>query len=297
MIQPKKLNPGDQIALVCTARSVEEKDLAFAIELLKKWQLIPVLGSSIGLKHHQFGGTDEQRIKDIQNQINNPEIKAIWCAKGGYGTARIIDAIDFKPLIDQPKWIIGYSDVTALHLHLNHLGIASLHAQMPVDIQHKSPQTIESLRQSLCQKPFNINYTSKFPSRSGRAQGELLGGNLSVLYSILGSASQPNFKDKILFLEDLDEYLYHIDRMMLNLYRSGILNQLKGLIIGGMNAMNDNDVSFGKTAYEIIDDYAKQLHIPVAYDCPTGHTYDNLALTLGAKINLKVNKNKVSIEY
>ena len=297
MITPATLKPGDKVAIVCTARSAEEKDLTTAIDLLKKWQLRPILGSSIGLRHHQFGGTDEQRLKDFQNQINNPDIKAIWCAKGGYGTARIVDDIDFKPLIKQPKWIIGYSDVTALHLHLQHLGIASLHAQMPVDIQNKSSLTLESLKQSLCQKPFDINYTSEFPSRSGSAQSQILGGNLSVLYAILGSSSQPNFKDKILFLEDLDEYLYHIDRMMLNLYRGGILNQLKGLIIGSMNAMNDNKVSFGKSAYEIIDEYAEKLNIPVAYNCPVGHTYDNLALTLGSKITLKVHNNQVSIEY
>ena len=297
MLKPKHLSPGDKVAIVCTARFAQSESLNAAIELLKKWQLNPVLGNSIGIKHHQFGGTDLQRTEDLQCQINDTEIKAIWCAKGGYGTARILDAIDFKPLLRQPKWIIGYSDVTALHLHLQNLGLVSLHAQMPVDIEHKSTKTIDSLKQSLFHKPFNIHYKSKFPSKHGKAQGEIIGGNLSVLYSVLGSSSEPNFSNKILFLEDLDEYLYHIDRMMLNLYRRGLLHKIKGLVIGGMNKMNDNAIPFGKKVYQIIDEYVSELKIPVAYDCPVGHDFDNLALTLGAEIKLEVNNNQVLIEY
>lgn len=297
MRKPNYLKPGDKIAIVCTARFVDKPDIDFAIDLLKKWQLQPVLGSSISLKHHQFGGTDDERITDLQNQINNTDIKAIWCAKGGYGTARILDKIDFSPLLDQPKWVIGYSDVTALHLQLQHLRYCSLHAQMPVDIQNKSSKTIESIKQSLFEKSYEISYASKFPSQSGLAKGQLIGGNLSVLYSVLGSKAIPDFKDKILFIEDLDEYLYHIDRMMLNLYRSGILNQLKGLIIGSLSDMNDNSTPFGQTAEEIIAHYTNKFDMPVAYNCPVGHGFENLALTLGANIELSVNNNDVSIVY
>lgn len=297
MLKPNYLKPGDKIAIICTARFIDKSDIDFAIDLLKKWQLQPVLGSSVGLKYHQFGGTDAERVTDLQNQIHNPEIKAIWCGKGGYGTARILDEIDFSPLLKQHKWLIGYSDVTALHLKLQHLGLSSLHAQMPVDIQNKSSKTSESLKQSLFEKPFEIRYTSKFPSQSGQAKGQLIGGNLSVLYSVLGSKSVPDFKDKILFIEDLDEYLYHIDRMMLNLYRSGILNQLKGLVVGSLTDMNDNNIPFGQTAEEIIAHYTNKLNIPVAYDCPVGHGFENLALTLGSDIELNVNENEVSIAY
>ena len=297
MLQPNSLKPGDKIAIICTARFADKSDIEFAINLLEKWQLQPVLGDSIGLKHHQFGGTVAERAKDLQNQINNLDVKAIWCAKGGYGTARILDNIDFSSLLNHPKWVIGYSDITALHLQLQYLGCCSLHAQMPVDIQNKSLKTLESLKQSLFERPYPIHYTSKFPSQSGQAKGQLIGGNLSVLYSVLGSKAIPNFKDKILFIEDLDEYLYHIDRMMLNLYGSGILNQLKGLIVGGLSDMNDNSIPFGQTAEEIIAHYTNKFDMPVAYDCPVGHGFENLALTLGANIELSVNNNDVSIVY
>jgi len=297
MKTPKQLQPKDKIAIVCTARAVEENELQPALKILDQWNLIPVLGKTIGLKHHQFGGTDVERAKDFQDAINNPEVKAIWCARGGYGTARILDHIDFSPLLKNPKWIIGYSDVTALHLHLQHLGLVSLHAQMPVDIENKSEKTVESLRQSLFENSFDIEYQSEFVSRSGECQGELVGGNLSVLYSTMGTQPISDFKNKILVLEDLDEYLYHVDRMMLNLFRIGLLKQISGLIVGGMTEMNDNTIPFGQTANEIVDSYAEKLNIPVAYDAPFGHKYDNLALSLGKKVTLKVVKHKVSIRY
>ncbi|MBS3737605.1 S66 peptidase family protein [Mesohalobacter halotolerans] len=297
MIEPNFLKPQDKVAIICTARAVDKKELKSALNMLKSWQLEPVIGKTIGLKYHQFGGTDHERAADLQHQINNPEIKAIWCAKGGYGTARMIDQIDFSPLLKNPKWIIGYSDVTALHLKLQGLGICSLHAQMPVDIQNKSETTRESLIQSLMSKPFNIEYISPFNSQAGHASGQLIGGNLSVLYSVLGSEPLPSFRDKILFLEDLDEYLYHIDRMILSLKRQEILKHIKGLIVGGMNAMNDNTIPFGQNAYEIINHYTKNLNIPIAYDCPVGHGCENYALTLGATVDLKVENNQVSIKY
>jgi muramoyltetrapeptide carboxypeptidase len=294
---PPYLKPKDKIGIVCTARAVDAQELEQAIKLLKDWDLTPVLGNTIGLKHHQFGGTDEERAKDLQQAINNPQIKAIWIARGGYGTARIIDSVDFQVLLNNPKWIIGYSDVTALHAHLQHLGLSSLHAQMPLDIDSKSPKTIESLRQSLFEKPYELKFTSNFHSISGECEGELIGGNLSVLFSVLQSIPVSTFKGKILVLEDLDEYLYHVDRMMLNFYRSGLLHQIKGLIVGGMNDMNDNAISFGLSAYEIIAAYTEKLNIPVAYDAPFGHIFDNLALTLGRKAKLKVSNNDISLTY
>lgn len=297
MIIPNHLQPGDKISIVCTARFVEKSDINEAIHLAESWGLKVVLGSSIGLKHHQFGGTDIERLQDLQNQINNPQIKAIWCARGGYGTARILDNIDCKPLLKHSKWIIGYSDITALHLYIQHFGLCSLHAQMPVDLASKSDKTIESLKMSLFVKPCNIQYTSKFNSQNGYAKGTLIGGNLSVLYSVLGTKNLPDFSDKILFIEDIDEYLYHIDRMMLNLSRNGVLQQLKGIIVGSMTKMNDNNIPFGKSAQEIIAHYTNRLNIPIAYDCPVGHGFENLCLTLGAEIRLHVDENKISIEY
>lgn len=208
-----------------------------------------------------------------------------------------MDSINFESLLRNPKWIIGYSDVTALHLKLQQLGIASIHADMPVDLPNKSKQTQTSLKQCIFQEPLNICYSStkKYVKRS--VKGQLIGGNLSVIYSVLGTNGLPSFKNKILFIEDLDEYLYHIDRMMLNLYRNGILSEINGLIVGGMSRMNDNAIRFGKSANEIIEFYTKALNIPVAYGFPAGHLQENLALVFGRKVKLEVEDHKVSLEY
>ncbi len=294
---PLYLKPKDKIGIVCTARAVDAQELEPAIKLLNDWDLTPVLGNTIGLKHHQFGGTDEERANDLQKAVNDPQIKAIWIARGGYGTARIIDSVDFQALLNNPKWIIGYSDVTALHIHLQHLGLSTLHAQMPLGIDKASTKTIESLRQSLFKKPYELKFTSNFPSISGECEGELIGGNLSVLFSVLQTIPLSTFKEKILILEDLDEYLYHIDRMMLNLYRSGLLHLISGLVVGGMSDMNDNSTPFGLNANEIIDSYTKKLKIPVAFEAPFGHIFNNLAITLGRQATLKVFDNQISLTY
>ena len=298
MIIPPPLQKGDQVAIIATARSISKKELQPAISLLKSWGLQPVLGSSIGLRSHQFAGSDEERAADLQEQINNPSIKAIWCAKGGYGSIRILDLVDFSSLKIKPKWLIGYSDVTAIHLHLQSLGIASLHAQMASAIETRSTSTSEELKAVVLGENHQIQYASRHPNQvNGEVKGEVIGGNLSVLYSAIGSHSMPSFKNKILFLEDLDEYLYHIDRMMQNLKRSGLLNQISGLIVGGMTDMNDNTVPFGKTAEEIIFDAVKELNIPVAFDFPAGHVETNLPLIFGKMAHLSVTSEQVNLSY
>jgi muramoyltetrapeptide carboxypeptidase len=294
---PESLKNGDKVAIVCSARFVEVTQLQEAIELLKSWGLQVVLGRSIGKKDQQFGGTDSERAEDLQQQLDDTEIKAIWIAKGGYGTARILDKLNFDFYEKHPKWIIGYSDITVLHLKLQQLGIASLHADMPVDICSKSQNTRLSLQQSLFGKTYHINYISNFKNQTGLAEGELVGGNLSVLYSVLGTEDLPNFKNKILFIEDLDEYLYHIDRMLLNLSRNGILSKIRGLIVGGMSSMHDNSIPFGKSAYEIVEFYTQNLDIPVAFDFPAGHLKENLALTLGRNVRLEVEGKAVNLQY
>ena len=298
MIQPPPLQTGDKVAIVATARCIAKKDLKPAVNLLKLWGLQPVLGSSIGLQEYQFAGSDEERAADFQQQINDPNIKAIWCAKGGYGSIRILDLVDFSILKTAPKWLIGYSDVTAIHLHLQSLGIASLHAQMASAIETRSTSTSEELKAVVLGENHQIQYASRHPNQvNGEVKGEVIGGNLSVLYSAIGSHSMPSFKNKILFLEDLDEYLYHIDRMMQNLKRSGLLNQISGLIVGGMTDMNDNTVPFGKTAEEIIFDAVKELNIPVAFDFPAGHVETNLPLIFGKMAHLSVTSEQVNLSY
>jgi muramoyltetrapeptide carboxypeptidase len=298
MSLPPPLQTGDQVAIIATARYISKAEIQPALNLLKNWGLKPILGSSIGQQEHQFAGSDQERAKDFQNQLNHPDIKAIWCARGGYGSVRIIDHIDFSSLKKQPKWIIGYSDVTAIHMHLQRLGIASLHAQMANGIETKSSSTSTQLQKVLFGENTGISSQNIHPlQKNGTATGEVIGGNLSVLYSLLGSSSAPSFEGKILFLEDLDEYLYHIDRMMQNLKRSGVLKVIKGLIVGGMTDMNDNAIPFGKTAEEIVSEAIQDFDYPVCFHFPVGHTYDNLPLIFGKVARLVVSSNQIQLTY
>ncbi len=298
MKTPQNLKKGDKVALVATARKVNSDELEFAIKLLKSWELIPVIGKSIGLSQNQFAGSDLDRKEDFQNQINNPEIKAIWCARGGYGTVRILDLLDFSKLEKTPKWIIGYSDITALHSHLHHLNIKSLHAEMPALISQKYQDSAETLKHILFGNKPTYQWKNNIELfRNGKAEGQLIGGNLSVLYSLCGSISTLQTEGKILFLEDLDEYLYHIDRMMQNLKRNHWFENLNGLIIGGMTDMNDNTIPFGKTAEEIIFDTVKSYNFPVCFDFPAGHLKDNKALIMGENVILEVENSHNSLSF
>jgi len=294
---PTSLRKGDQVAIVATARKVTKEELQPVINLLKTWGLKAVVGSSIGLEENQLAGSDKERAEDFQRQLDDSNIKAIWCAKGGYGTVRILDRLDFTAFKKNPKWIIGYSDVTALHSHIHNLGGSTLHAQMCLGINTKSHLTKETLRKSLFGEPIDYTFSSDKLNRNGIAEGELIGGNLSVLFSLIGSKSDLNTTGKILFLEDLDEYLYHIDRMMQNLKRNDWFKNLNGLIIGGMSDMNDNTLPFGKTAKEIIAETITEYDFPVAFNFPAGHVEDNQALILGKKVKLEVNFQQSQVSY
>jgi muramoyltetrapeptide carboxypeptidase len=297
MIFPANLKKGDTVAIVATARKNIEDNLQPAISWLKNWGLEVVIGSTIGLDKDQLAGTDEQRAADFQAQLDNPNIKAIWCVRGGYGTVRMIDLLDFTKFKQSPKWIVGFSDVTVLHSHLNTMGYASIHGIMPVSSK-ASEEAKESLRKSLFGEHLEYTVPCENMNRLGKAKGELVGGNLSILYSLFGSPSAIDCSDKILFIEDLDEYLYHIDRMMINLKRNGCLESLKGIIVGGMTKMKDNDIPWGKDALEIIDDVTKNYNIPVIYNFPAGHMADNRALIFGKQVSMEVNdlESKVVFE-
>jgi len=297
MKTPGFLKKGDKVAIVATARKVNRKELEQAIELLKKWELIPVMGNSIDLSHHQFAGTDDQRASDFQYQLDRPEIKAIWCARGGYGTIRMLDKLDFSQFKKNPKWIIGYSDVTALHAELQKMHIKSLHAEMPVLIPEKSLETADSLKKVLFGEKPIYQWKNSDLFRSGVVEAELVGGNLSMLFSLCGSPSSLNPEGKILFMEDLDEYLYHIDRMMQNLRRNSWFKNLAGLIVGGMTEMNDHEIPFGQTAEEIIWEQVKDYDYPVSFNFPAGHLKDNRALILGGKTKFEVDKSTNSLTF
>lgn len=297
MITPAYLQKGDTIAIVATARKNVEDNLRPTIDLLHSWGLEVVIGSSIGLHLNQLAGTDEQRANDFQEQMDNPNIKAIWCVRGGYGTVRIVDLLDFTKFKQHPKWVIGFSDVTVLHNHLNTMGYKSIHGTMPVSIARTAPESISSLKTALFGEPLAYKIDPFPMNRFGKATGELVGGNLSILYSLLGSPSAIDCKDKILFIEDLDEYLYHIDRMMLNLKRNGCLESLKGIIVGGMTKMNDNDVPWGKNANQIVEEITKNYNIPILYNFPAGHVHDNRALIMGNTVSIDVNEKGGTVVF
>jgi len=298
MKTPRYLKAGDTIAITATARKVSMEELQPSIDVFKSWGLNVKLAEGIFETDNQFAGSDVIRTQALQLLLDDPNVQAIICARGGYGTVRIIDQLDFSTFNQYPKWIIGFSDVTVLHSHVfSHFHIPTLHAAMPITMQahNVDEESNESLRKVLFGE--NINYT--FPShsfnRKGKATGKLIGGNLSVLYALIGSPSDIETDGCILFLEDLDEYLYHIDRMMMNLKRAGKLKNLAGIIIGGMNDMRDNTIPFGKTALEIITEHTDDYNYPVAFGFPAGHERKNLAMVFGINCTLSVSDTQSEI--
>lgn len=296
MIAPPYLKKNDTVAIVSTARKISKNEIKSAINLLKSWGLQVVLGETIGLKHHQFSGTDTQRAQDFQAVLNNPKIKAIWCARGGYGTVRIIDLLDFSVFKQNPKWIIGFSDITVLHSHIHNLGYETIHATMPLLVSQNTKKALQTLKLSLFGKLPSYTLKSSPFNRFGETTGELIGGNLSVLYSLMGSPTSINTTGKILFLEDLDEYLYHIDRMLQNLKRNGVFNDLNGLIIGGITQMHDNKIPFGKNAIQIVLNCVSTYNFPVVFNFPAGHIKNNNALIFGKKVALLCG-SKTQLKY
>ena len=294
---PPYLKKGDTVALVCTARKFFPEEAQPAIDLLKSWGLEVKLGKTIGLDSCQLGGTDTERSTDLQEMLDDKDIKAIWCARGGYGTVRIVDSLDFTKFKKHPKWIMGFSDVTVLHSHLNTLGFATLHSIMPFTVPKAPEEVKETLRKALFGENLKYTVPAKGYEIQGKVKGQLVGGNLSILYSLLGSKSSLNTKDKILFIEDLDEYLYHIDRMMQNLKRNGYFENLKGLIVGSMTDMHDNEIPFGQNEVGIIMEIAKNYNFPVCFYFPAGHQKDNRTLILGKEVQFEVNSEEIILEF
>ncbi|RYD94681.1 MAG: LD-carboxypeptidase [Sphingobacteriales bacterium] len=294
---PPYLTKGDTVAIVATARKVAGESLDPAINLLKGWGLHVVLGKTIGKEENQLAGADWQRATDFQEMMDNPSIKAIWCAKGGYGTVRMIDRLDFTKFKQHPKWIVGFSDATVLHSHINNFDIATIHGIVAISVARATPEAIDSFKKALFGNDLSYTIPAHAFNKAGKATGEIIGGNLSVLYSIMGSESEADYKGKIIFIEDLDEYLYHIDRMMMNLKRNGYFKNVKGIIIGGMTKMRDNDVPWGHDALQIIQDITKDLKIPICFNFPAGHITDNRALIFGKQVTLDVAADGTTITF
>ena len=297
MIKPNNLKEGDKVGILSTARKIKLTEIQFGIDFLRSLKLEPVIGHTIGMEDNQYAGSDYQRQDDLQKMFNDTSIKAVWCARGGYGTVRIIDNIDFYKFVKNPKWLMGYSDVTVLHSHIHKLGVQTLHSIMPYGLDNNTEAAKNSFINAIFGK--KVNYTiDKSPlNRLGEGIGEVVGGNISILYSLCGSFSAITTDGKILFIEDLDEYLYHVDRMMVNLKRNHMLKNLKGLIVGGLTKMHDNTIPFGKNAQEIILDAIKDYEYPVCFDFPAGHLEDNRTLVLGAVATLRVTSQNVELDF
>jgi muramoyltetrapeptide carboxypeptidase len=300
MITPPYLNPGDNIGIAATARKISTEELTPAIKKITEWGFNVVLSENIFDIENQYAGSDELRAHDMQQMLDDSDIKAIFCARGGYGSVRIIDKLNFSRFIKNPKWIAGYSDVTVFHSHIHsNFGIETLHSTMPLNFPTNCTdnQALITLRKALTGEQLIYEIEHNTLSKNGHTKGILVGGNLSLLYALSATPSDIDPSGKILFLEDLDEYLYHIDRMMMQLRRSGKLENLAGLIVGGMTEMKDNTVSFGKTANEIIYDAVKDYNYPVCMGFPAGHIEDNRALIMGRKISLDVRTNESIIRF
>jgi muramoyltetrapeptide carboxypeptidase len=297
MITPPYLKQGDTVAITCPAKKLPH-EITDAIRLLESWGLKVLLGETLHAEHNQFAGDDALRARDFQRFLDDDSVKAIFAARGGYGTIRIIDDIDFSTFAKKPKWIIGFSDITILHSHIYaRYGVQSIHGQMPMTIPDGTKRSLETLRKALFNEPFDYQYESIMSNKLGEAHGILIGGNLTLLMVMSGSVSDMDYTDKILFLEDVGEYLYSVDRMMWHLKRAGKLSKLRGLIVGGFTELKDNDIPFGQTAAQIIQDQVQNYDFPVCYNFPAGHLEDNQALILGKMVNLNVGEQSVHLNY
>jgi len=296
MILPPFLQKGDTIGIIAPASAVKASQIQFGIELLQKWGLEVVLGKNIFNTYFQFSATAQERYEDFISFWNDENIKAIICARGGYGVVQWIDKIDGTPLLQNPKWLVGYSDVTVLHCLLQKTGIASLHAPMLKGLEKISTESQENLRKALFGEELEYFINPHSYNRQGTAQGRLVGGNLALLHNQIGTATDFKTEGKILFLEDVNEPLYNIDRMMRHLLRAGKLQHLVGLLIGDFSRIKPEDPPFDKDAYTLIADLVAPYSYPVCFGFPVGHEYQNYALICGAEAQLEISAQKISLK-
>jgi len=295
---PSAIKPGDKIRIVSPAGKVKEEYVLPAVEWLTQQGYKVELGKHVFANHFQFAGTDKQRLDDLQTALDDTGTAAIICSRGGYGTVRIIDKLDCTDFKKHPKWLVGFSDITILHTCINNLGIATIHGVMPKHFldENKMPsENLDSLMQLLKGEEVQYSIKSEQNNKTGKAVGELVGGNLSIISSLQGTKYEIDTYGKILFLEDIDEFLYHTDRMIHQLKLSGKLDNLAGLILGDFADMKDNESPFGKTVHEIIAEAVEEFSYPVCFGFPAGHDKKNLALAFGRKWKLDVNEENATL--
>jgi muramoyltetrapeptide carboxypeptidase len=295
LIAPPYLKRGDTVVIVAIASKLKRKSIDAAVEQIESWGLNVIVGESVGASDYTFSGTDEVRLRDFQVMLDDPNIRAIFSARGGYGSSRIIDQVNFAGFMSHPKWIVGFSDITAIHGKIQNLGFQSVHGPMPKTMSWDE-KSDEHLQDILFGKSVEYSYSTHKANRVGKGIGQVIGGNLALLTHSIGSSSDVNFNEKILFIEDVGEYLYNIDRLMVQLKRAGKLSNLVGLIVGQFSDVKENDELFGKTAYEIVEEHVSGRNYPVAYDFPIGHTNDNWSLRCGEVMRLTVKKRGVVLQ-
>ena len=297
MIQPAPLKKGDLIYITAPAKSIDEASVSFAKNFFETQDFRVEISKHCFGTFNYFSGTDEERAADLQAGIDHPEAKAIVCARGGYGCVRIVDQLQWANMLREPKWLIGFSDITVFHHRLFKLGVQSIHGTMPLNFEKNSPEALQTLVEAMTgtQKPLIWNGNPN--NRIGKANGKLIGGNLSILYSLIATSDAYFFEGNILFLEDLAEHYYHLDRMFFSLRKSGILDRISGLIIGGMTDMEDTTIPFGMTTEEIVLQHFQFRKIPIAFDIPSGHINDNRSLIVGAEVELVVENALSTLSY
>jgi muramoyltetrapeptide carboxypeptidase len=301
LITPPSLQKGDTIAIVAPAGILKNRKHVIdkAKKLAESWGLKVVYGKHMFNQAHHFAGSDDERCQDFQDALDNPNIKAIWSARGGYGSVRILDKLDFSRFKQNPKWIIGYSDITAFHNHIHNIGVETIHGIMGTSMQDK-PAVIEksviSLRKALFGE--RLHYETSFSkyNRQGEFKGELVGGNIAILASMLGSSSQISTDNKILFIEEIGEYKYSIDRMLQSLKRAGYFTKVKGIIVGDMTKVKKNSTPWGSSIEQLILDVIPK-NVPIVFNFPAGHEPDNRALIMGRTVNVSVLEKKAIINF
>jgi len=297
MITPPNLSKGDLIYITAPAKATDAVSVFYTKSFLESYGFRVLLSEHCLGVHRYFSGTDEERASDMQFGIDHPEVKAILCARGGYGCVRIVDDINWANMLREPRWLIGFSDITVFHHRLMKLGVQSIHGSMPLNFEKNSPEALATMLAILQGEKPSITCEANPANQLGSAEGILIGGNLSIVFSLLGTDDALNFDEGILFLEDLAEQLYHLDRMFFALKKTGALSRIKGLIIGGMTDLEDTDNPTGLTINEIVSQHFKYSKIPICYDFPIGHLADNRSVVIGAKVHLKVDEIGAELSY
>ncbi|MFH4963714.1 LD-carboxypeptidase [Gaetbulibacter sp. M235] len=302
MIQPPYLKAGDTVAIVAPSGALRNKNekIELTIELLKSWGINVVVGKNVFNINNHFAGTDEERCEDYQKALDDPTISAILCARGGYGTVRILDKLDFTKFKRNPKWLIGYSDITALHNQLQNEGFESIHGMMCTSVQKdldSIKETVSTFKDAIFGKPLAYTLEGSDYNKKGTASGELIGGNLTLLHTMLGSKTSIDTSGKILFIEEVGEYEYHIDRMLQSLKRAGYFDNCKGLIVGDISEVRVNPTPWGSSVEQLILDALSEYDFPIAFNMPAGHEKDNRAMIFGRTVDLIVDKDKSTVVF